>query len=386
MATERLYYTDPYLAEFEAQTVEVSSDGRRVYLDRTAFYPASGGQPHDLGWLGGRPVVDVIDEDDRIAHLTADPVEAGPITGKIHWPRRYDHMQQHTGQHLLSAVFSNLFGFPTLSFHMGDEVSTIELGTKELTDRQIDEAELSANDEARLARRVHIGFEEAERAEGLRKQSQRSGTLRIIEIEGIDKSACGGTHVHSLAETLPLQIRRLEKVRGHVRVEFVCGRRATQRAKQDYRIAQELAKLSAAPIAKLPEVFAALKQRFAVAEKERQSLAESLARREGAELYQATAPTADGLRRAFWKVEGIDETVRSKALAYAAGARSLVLVLSAKDALIACSSDAGIDAGAVLKQTLAEFGGKGGGSATLAQGRVADTECALALARELGVR
>jgi alanyl-tRNA synthetase len=385
VATERLYYNDPYLAEFEAQAIKVSPDGRRVYLDRTAFYPTAGGQPHDLGWLGDRQVVDVIDEDDRIAHLTVDPVEAGPITGKIHWQRRYDHMQQHTGQHLLSAVFSKLFGFPTLSFHMGAEVSTIELGTKELTGRQIDEAELCANDEARFARRVHIGFEEAERVEGLRKQSQRSGTLRIIEIEGIDKSACGGTHVRSLAETLPLQIRKLEKVRGNVRVEFVCGQRATQRAKQDYRVAQELAKLSAAPIDKLPEVFAALKQRLAGAEKERQRLAESLAQRAGAELYRETTPEADGLRRAFWKVEGIDETVRGKALAYAAGARSLVLVLSAKDALIACSSDAGIHAGAVLKQTLAEFGGKGGGSTTLAQGGVPDAECALALARELGM-
>jgi alanyl-tRNA synthetase len=365
--------------------VEVSADGRRVYLDRTAFYPTAGGQPHDLGWLGDRQVVDVIDEEDRIAHLTADPVEAGPVAGKIHWLRRYDYMQQHTGQHLLSAVFSKQFGFPTLSFHMGDEVSTIELGTKELTDRQIDEVELCANDQARLARRVHIGFEEAERVEGLRKQSERSGTLRIIEIEGIDKSACGGTHVRSLAETLPLQIRKLEKVRGHVRVEFVCGQRATQRAKQDYRVAQELAKLSAASIDKLPEVFAAWKQRLAGAEKERQRLAESLAQREGAELYRATTPAADGLRRAFWKVEGIDEAVRGKALAYAGGGRSVVLVLSTKEALIACSSDAGIDAGAVLKQTLAEFGGKGGGSPTLAQGGVPDAECALALARGLGM-
>ncbi len=192
--------------------------------------------------------------------------------------------------------------------------------------------------------------------------------------------------MRSLAETLPLQIRKLEKVRGNVRVEFVCGWRATQRAKQDYRVAQELAKLSAAAIDKLPEVFAALKQRLAGAEKERQRLAESLAQREGAELYRETTPAADGLRRAFWKVEGIDETVRGKALAYAAGGRSLVLVLSAKDALIACSSDAGINAGVILKQTLAEFGGKGGGSTTLAQGALSDAECGLALARELGMR
>ncbi len=385
MATERLYYTDPYLTQFDAYVVALSPDGRRVYLDRTAFYPTSGGQPHDGGWLGGREVIDVIEEDGRIAHLTALPVEIGPLTGKVHWPRRYDHMQQHTGQHLLSAVLMDLFGFPTMSFHMGDEVSTIELGAKELTDAQIDEAESQANDDARRAPPVHIAFEEADSVEGLRKPSQRSGTLRIIEIAGIDKSACGGTHVRSLAETLPLQIRKLEKVRGNVRLEFVCGRRATMRAKLDYRVLQELARQSAAPIDKLPAVFAVWKQRLGDAEKDRQRLAESLARREGAELYAAAALSADGVRRVLWNVERIDEAVRAKALAYAAGARSLVLVLSAEGALLACSSDARIHAGSILKETLAEFGGKGGGSATLAQGSLPDPACALALAGKLGL-
>jgi alanyl-tRNA synthetase len=385
VATERLYYTDSYLTEFEAQVVEVSPDGRRVYLDRTAFYPSSGGQPHDLGWLGGEEVVEIIDEDNRIAHLTALPVGTGLLTGRIHWPRRYDHMQQHTGQHLLSAILMELFDFPTLSFHMGDEVSTIELGSKEMTEKQIDEAETRANEEARSGRPVHIGFEEAESVAGLRKQSQRSGTLRIIEIDGIDKSACGGTHVRSLAETLPLQIRKLERVRGNVRLEFVCGCRATKRAKQDYRVAQELARQSATPIDRLPEVFAALRLRLGDAEKERQRLAESLAQREGTELYAAVTPSTDGVRRAVWEVERIDETVRAKALAYATGPRAVVLVLSANGALIACSGDSGINAGAVLKQTLAEFGGKGGGSATLAQGSIPDPACGQALAGKLGM-
>jgi alanyl-tRNA synthetase len=385
VATDRLYYTDPYLTEFEAQVVEISPDGCRVYLDRSAFYPSSGGQPHDLGWLAGQEVIDVIDEDDRIAHLTALPVGTGPATGKIHWPLRYDHMQQHTGQHLLSAVLMDLFGFPTLSFHMGDEVSTIELGTKELTDPQIDQVEAKANDEARKARPVQIAFEEADRVEGLRKQSQRTGTLRIIEIAGIDKSACGGTHVRSLAETLPLQIRKLEKVRGHVRLEFVCGGRAIARAKQDYRVAQELARQSAARIDKLPEVFAALKQRLSEADKERQHLAENLARREGAELYAAATPSPDGVRRAWWSVERVDEAMRAKALAYAAGTRSLVLVSSAEGALIAASADTGINAGEILKHTLAEFGGRGGGTATLAQGSAPEA-ASRALAGKLGMR
>jgi len=385
VATDRLYYTDPYLTEFEAQVVEISPDGRQVYLDRTAFYPSSGGQPYDLGWLDGQQVIEVVDEEEHIAHLTASPVGIGPVTGEIHWPRRYDHMQQHTGQHLLSAVFMNLFDYPTLSFHMGDEVSTIEIAAKELTETQIERAESCANEEARRAPPVHIAFEDADSVAGLRKPSQRAGTLRIVEIAGIDKSACGGTHVRSLGETLPLQIRKLEKVRGHVRLEFVCGGRAIARAKQDFRVAQELSRLSAAPIDRLAETFAALKQRLGDAEKERQRLAETLAQREGAELYATATPSADGLRRALWNVECMDEAVRAKALAFAAGPRSLVLAVGAKGALIACSADAGVHAGAILKQTLAEFGGKGGGSATLAQGSVPEPACVRALAAKLGM-
>jgi alanyl-tRNA synthetase len=370
--TERLYYTDPYLIEFEAQALEVAPDGLQVYLDRTAFYPTSGGQPFDLGLLAGCELVEVIDEGERILHRTSVPVAPGPMRGQINWPRRYDHMQQHTGQHLLSAVMVELYGFETLSFHMGDEVSTIELAIKELSENQIDKAEERANALARNGLPVRISFEDAAKVEGLRKQSQRSGTLRIIEIEGVDKSACGGTHVRSLAETLPIQIRKLEKVRGNVRLEFVCGWRATRRAKHDFRIAQELARQSAMPIDKLAEHFAAQKQRFNEIEKEKQRLADSLAQREGQDLYAATEPSPDGLRRNRWDVDQITEAIRSKALAYAKGTKSVVLVVSKQPTglLIACSADAGLNAGEVLKKIVSELGGRGGGAATLAQGAV----------------
>ncbi len=367
----------------------VAADGRRVYLNRTAFYPASGGQPCDAGELGGQPVVEVVDDEDgRIGHvLAAAPVARGLLTGKIHWPRRYEHMQQHTGQHLLSAVLVELYGFQTLSFHMGDEVSTIELGTKEISDKQLLAAEEQANELARSGRLVRIGFEDAGQVAGLRKQSQRSGTLRIVEIEGVDKSACGGTHVRSLAETLPLQIRKIEKVRGNVRLEFVCGARATWRAKQDFKVLQDLARQTATPVDKLPESIGALKERLSEAEKDRQRLADDLAQREAREEYAATVASPDGVRRVAWHVDRISETVRTKALAYVAGAQSLVLAVGTQPAgvLVACSADLGIDAGAILKQTLAEFGGRGGGSATLAQGSVPSEICTRALAGKLGI-
>ncbi len=390
VGTERLYYLDAYLTEFEGTIVDRCEDGRRVFLDRSAFYPASGGQPFDLGRLGGQPIVEVIDEGDgRVAHVLAGSIPEGPVKGEIDWLRRYDHMQQHTGQHLLSAVFEELFAFPTLSFHMGEEVSTIELGVKEVTEQQVQAAETRANDLARVGLPVAIRFEDAATVQGLRKQSQRSGMLRIVEIEGIDKSACGGTHVRSLAETLPLQIRRLEKVRGNVRLEFICGGRAIRRARQDFKILQELAQRTASAPDKLAETVASLKDRASEAEKERLRLAMELAQRQGREEYAATpVSAADGVRRAQWQVERIDEAERSKALAFAAGSKAVVLVIGKQPAgvLIASSTDSGTDAGAVLKQALLEFGGRGGGSATLAQGNMPDSGCIASLAGKLGLR
>ena len=340
--------------------------------------------------MAGQKVVEVVDEEDgrvsaRFSWFCLD--EWRVVTGKMDWVRRYEHMQQHTGQHLLSAVLTELFQFPTLSFHMGDEVSTIEIGSKEISESQVEAAERRANELARSGKAVNISFEDAAEVEGLRKQSQRTGTLRIVEIEGLDKSACGGTHVRSLAETLPIQIRRLEKVRGNVRLEFVCGGRAIRRGRQDFRLLQELARQTATSIDKLPEFTGGLKERLAEAEKERQRLAAELAQRQGREEYAATAPSADGLRRVEWTVERVGEAERLKALAYTAGPKSLVLVIGKHGAgvLIACSTDSGLDAGAILKQTLAEFGGRGGGSATLAQGSAANDACARALAGKLGL-
>ena len=144
-----------------------------------------------------------------------------------------------------------------------------------------------------------MSFEEAAEVSGLRKQSQRSGRLRIIEIEGVDKSACGGTHVRSLAETLPIQIRKIEKVRGNVRLEFVCGDRAPWRARQDFKLLQEISRQTSTPLAKLPEHIEALRDRLNEAEKERKQLADDLAQREGREAYTATTPSTDGIRRAL---------------------------------------------------------------------------------------
>ncbi|HJX87060.1 MAG TPA: alanyl-tRNA editing protein, partial [Gemmatimonadales bacterium] len=231
--TRRLYYTDSYLTAFPAEVVDRAEDGALVYLDRTAFYPTSGGQPHDTGRLGSARVLDVVDQGDRIAHRVDTPLPAGPVDGAIDWPRRFDHMQQHTGQHLLSAVLADLTGHATISVHFGREISTLDLDTPELPHDQVVEAELRANRIVTENRPVEVSFEEAASAEGLRKASEREGTLRVVSIRDLDRSACGGTHVRTTGEIGPVFIRRLERVRKTVRLEFLCGERAVRRARTD---------------------------------------------------------------------------------------------------------------------------------------------------------
>ena len=182
--TERLYYTDSYLHEFAARIVERSDDGLLVYLDRTAFYPASGGQPADGGVISGVPVVDVIDQEERVAHRLAAPLHTGPVDCALDWERRFDHMQQHSGQHALSAVFEELFGLRTVSFHLGAESSTIDLEGAPLEPDMVREAERRVNQAVFENRPVTVRFQDAAEAEGLRKAAGREGTLRIVSIEG----------------------------------------------------------------------------------------------------------------------------------------------------------------------------------------------------------
>ncbi len=386
MKTERLYYTDGYLTDFSANVVDAEDSGRRIYLDRTAFYPNSGGQCPDLGTISGIEILDIVDEDDRIAHVVADPITEAEVECRIDWNRRFDHMQQHTGQHLLSAVLIELFGYETVSFHMSDEVSNIELATSDWTEAHVEAAEKVANERVWEARPVNIRFEDASGELGLRKQSKRSGLLRIVEIEGLDRSACGGTHVRSTAEIGPIQIRRAERMRGNTRLEFVCGGRALERARKDLRILQELARNAGTSIDKLPEYMGATREQLASAEKTNERLSVELARRDGLALYAATVPGADGVRRAAVRVGAVDGSIRAQAQAFTGAGKGVFLAIGESPAtvLIACSPDSGVNAGSILKQALSATGGRGGGTNVVAQGVLPNSAVAAELERMLG--
>jgi alanyl-tRNA synthetase len=369
--TERLYYTDSYLNQFQARVIEISDDRRKIYLDRTAFYPSSGGQPFDVGTLGGVAVTDVVDEDDRVAHIVEKPLAVGDATGEVDWTRRFDHMQQHTGQHLLSAVFEELFGISTVSFHMGSEVSTIDVSTASLSMPQIEKVEERCAEVVAEARPVLITFEDASADLGLRKPSDRAGTLRIVSIEGLDRSACGGTHLRSTSEIGPLAIRKLEKIRGTTRVEFVCGTRAIRAARADFRLLSEIARTLSTPFEEIPALVSAQIEKSKVIEKTCQRLSAELAKREGAELHAATTPGEDGIRRVT-HTGPIDDAVRTRAQAFIAGGKAVFLAVSDDPPaiLLAASIDSGVHAGNRVKEAVSAVGGRGGGNQTVAQGSV----------------
>ena len=370
--TERLYYTDAYLRAFDASVVDRRDDGRRVYLDRTAFYPTSGGQPFDTGVLGGARVLEVVDEGARIAHLLERPLAADRVAGTVDWARRFDHMQQHTGQHLLSAVIAELFGHATASVHFGADGSTLDLDAPALTHQQVAAAEFRANAVVTENREVTVSFEDAGAASGLRKASGREGTLRIVTIHELDRSACGGTHVRATGEIGAILIGKTERVRQSVRLEFLCGMRAVRRARGHLDLLTHLA----APYSAAPEVLPALLEaqrgELKQAAAARRELELALDGRRARELYERASPGLTGIRCVVVDNEPGTTMERLRGLAQAVTAlpRAAFVGTTTEPAavLLASSEDSGVDAGRSLRAALEAVGGRGGGNPRLAQG------------------
>jgi alanyl-tRNA synthetase len=374
--TERLYYTDAYLAAFDARVVERAEDGRRVYLDRTAFYPTSGGQPNDLGEICGVPVEDVVDEGERIAHRLARPLPAGSdaVTGAIDWPRRRDLMQQHTGQHLLSAVFEDVLGHATVSVHFGAESSTLDLAVDALSADELRQIEARANAIVRERRPVVVSFEDAAAARGLRKAAARTGTLRIVAVEGVDRSACGGTHVANTAEIGPIVLLRTERVRQATRIEFLAGDRVLRRAHADHEALARIARTLTVAPGEAPAAVLALTDQLKEAQGARKRLEEEALRRRAESLAAAATPDADGVRRLTEAAADSPDALRALAQACAALPRTVFVGAAAGAPLVvaAASADSGVDAARAIKALLGEIAGKGGGSPRVAQASLAD--------------
>ncbi|MFZ0520508.1 MAG: DHHA1 domain-containing protein [Candidatus Acidiferrales bacterium] len=364
-----------------------------MILDKTAFYPTSGGQPHDLGKLGDAPVVEVLDADEgspgangvehHVVHYTTAEVPPGTVHGRVDWPRRIDHMQQHTAQHLLSAAFMELFGFQTVSFHLGKEISTIDLNAPAVLARHLEEAERRTNEIIFEDRPVLVRFGTAEEfaEQGIRKKVEREGILRAIEIEGFDRQPCGGTHLVRTGQAGLLLIRKLERRRPDLwRVEYVAGYRALATARSDYALLGEAATLLSCGLADVPagitKMAAERREQFSAVKHldERLALLEARALlREHDESRGAPASEANSMEPRVVAAAVPEATAAYLGLLAArlAAVNNVVALLVSRDGghvVFAQSKGLSADLGAALRECLKEFGGKGGGSRDFAQG------------------
>jgi alanyl-tRNA synthetase len=290
--TERLYFKDSRILDFSARVVEVrdSVRGREVLLDRTAFYPTGGGQPYDTGKLGGADVIDVYeDEAGLILHLIGENGLIAPgetVACEVDRARRLDHLQQHSGQHILSQAFVQCCGAETSSFHLGTETSTIDIELENPTTGHMRAAEEIANQiifEDR-AMRIHLVSEEDASRMPLRKESAVRGEIRVIEIEGYDWSPCGGTHAASAGQVGLVAIKSFERAKKMTRVEFVCGRRALEEYRRANLAAVSVAQLFSADRDSAPELVARLIQENKELKKRARDLLEKASSAEAADM------------------------------------------------------------------------------------------------------
>lgn len=387
MTTHRLYFDDPTLARFAAHVV--GRDGSRVALDRSAFYPEGGGQPADHGTLGGVPVTDVqVDDAGTVWHTLSGPLDTDEVLGALDWPRRLDHMQQHHGQHLLSAAFEELFGLKTVSFHLGPDSSTIDLATAAVSEGQAEAAEALVNQVIWENRPVHARFvsEEELATIPLRKPPAVTGSIRVVSVPDFDHSACGGTHPRATGTVGLLQVRRIERRGAETRVEFVCGGRALRDLRRKDQIVGRLAASASVGLDELEESTARLRTEHAATRKqlaetqrrlhtfEADHLIEELGQRVGESVVVATVFDD----RAVDEVQALARELSSRG-----GHAVFAARVGEKATMIIAHSHrpAEFDAGRLLKETLAQFGGKGGGRPEMAQGSLTDPATAEAAVR-----
>lgn len=369
--TEKLYFEDAYLKEFVARVVgrEIIDGHPVVILDRTAFYPESGGQPHDLGWLNQIKVIRVEEEGDVILHFLEDELKAEEVKGLINWPRRFDHMQQHTGQHILSQSFYEIVRGETLSFHLGQDESSVEISLPSIQDKALAEVEELANRIIFSDLEVKTYFLPEEKISSirLRKPPKKSGLIRVVEVNGFDYSACGGTHCRRTGEVGLVKIIRQEKIRGNVRFYFVCGFRALREFEKRRKWLQETARLFSAEEAEVYNCAEKTLTELRNLKKRQKKLEERLSEYEAGEILQSNQEKIiSGLFP-----EKSPEEVKFLALNLVHQAEVLVVFGAFREQflhLVAASSDRlKVDMRELIKALQAEINLKGGGSPTLVE-------------------
>ncbi|TDI47815.1 MAG: phosphoesterase [Acidobacteria bacterium] len=381
--TKKLYLEDPYVTSFEAEILETRDlpEGIALVFDATYFYPESGGQPYDLGTIDGIEVTKVLEsEDDTILHFVEKRPEGLQVRCEIDTARRHDHMQQHSGQHVLSAAFVREAGAETTSFHLGAKVSTIDLDKSSLSNNQVDAVERAVSDVVARAVPIKSRFVESVEAKTLelRKTPPKQDSLRIVEVEGFDRQACCGTHPRSSAEIGPVVIRGLEKLKGGTRVEFLCGERALRDYRMTVRRIRSLASVLSSSEAALVETAQKLQD-------ERKSMGKELTRlrsealASSAEAWMHDADAIGDVHVLAREITGVGPAeLRAIAMELAAQPGRVLLLGAIDDGrahlVFARSIDVDAPMGELLRGSVGRVGGRGGGSPQVSQGGGPDTQ------------
>ncbi len=369
--TVRLYFEDAYLKEFEAHIVrrETREGKPGVVLDRTAFYPESGGQPADRGTLNGVKVLDVQEDGEDILHTLEHEIGDDGVKGVIDWPLRFDRMQQHSGQHILSEAFLTVVRGETRSFHLGDDVSTLEIGLPGITEPELERVEKAANAVIFEDREVKTYFVPPERISEvpLRRPPKKEGTLRIVEVAGFDYSACGGTHVRRAGEIGLIKVTRWEKIRGNLRFDFLCGGRALADYIAKNRVSRHLAGSFSVADRDVLAAVEKLQADFKAQKKAAKTMQEALA---GYEAHEIVEKSPGKVIRLVFKDKSPEE-VRFLALKVIRHAPRVVLFAAAahpqSHIILARSEEVSVDLREFAPLASSTVSGKGGGGPSLVE-------------------
>lgn len=375
MTTERLYYEDPFLLTFQARVVARRSVAGQpaLILDRTAFYPTSGGQPHDRGTLDGVPVLDVQEESGQIVHVVAGDVPAEIVQGHVDRQRRFDHMQQHTGQHILSQAFVEQFDAETISFHLSEDYASIDLDRSGFSREDLDHLEDRANEIVFQDLPVVTRFvTPAELADlPLRKPPTEHERIRIVEVQGFDWSACGGTHCRRTGQVGLIRITQSERRGEETRITFLCGWRALHNARWEHDLLVDLAAPFSVGLPDLPDAIARLSEAEEHARKGLERARQALLGYEAAERYQAGEQVGPARVVRALLVDRSLEQVRLLAREIAAKPGGIALLgLEGGTARIcfARAEDLPGHMGQLVREAAGVIGGRGGGRPEEAQG------------------
>ncbi|MEH7299342.1 alanyl-tRNA editing protein [Neobacillus drentensis] len=375
---QKLYYQDAYIQTFSAQIVKQEQDEQGqwyVVLDQTAFYPTGGGQPYDQGTIADRNVINVEEKEGEIRHYLETPLQEieGIKEGKVDWERRFDHMQQHCGQHILSAAFDHLFQYKTVGFHLGAETLTIDLETVTLTEHEVKRAEELANKIILENREIKVKWvtEEELSQYALRKETKVKEDIRLVIIPDFDYNGCGGTHPKSTGEVSAIKILNWEKQKKKIRLQFVCGHRVIKQFEKKQKVMLELTKLLNAPEKEMEAAVSRLIENGKSLEKALEQARENLLQYEAKDLM-AKSEDARQIVGEVFQNRTIQELQKLARLITVENDQVLVFIVSTNEGRLqlVCARGAAREENmkAIVGEILPKINGKGGGNESFAQG------------------